>query len=627
VNPTGDGPAVLNHTWFLDVPKVTLDPSVSELARIKLRLAGPLSIQADGVDGATRQVRLSLTVGALLEGTIEQVPQPEPETQLGAAFAPDPSFDLRVSFTPVTVVDSKLRVVDGSALPDEWIDLFESPFFRLGLGMELADTLADIQSALPGRVAPILDTLRIGNGSTATVTGIVGDKFATFGIDVSNALFGIATSGDPAAVGNFLGGADLALVVDEAVRPLLDHAARTEINNRQSSADVTSLTLAFGNGHFDVSGHAEADVGSADFSFQLTPVLGKAEQVEWYDDEYGGQYPEVISPATDEIWLDLSNLEVDEDLAWWAILVLASGAVFLSAVGPAGPAALGQFVNAMLLAAQVQTVKTVEGTNTQLARRWEGTLPDTEAPNIQFKIESLEVFDDRVETRLSITPQWPTEETITGPAVGIYDIFNWQKFTLSPPFRNYDLADPELRVRWQLRRSDTNEVLKQVDHAPGADTTFSHRFSTHFSPYGVGHTGLSEFTLSARVYRSGGGPSFDYLNTTRTISISDRLDRSHPYVHWHHHIPTPEVVDGKQIGWRQNSRQSVIHRTDVPARCKFVASFSAEVEQPDYLEALPFPLDELAANRDDVCDYCFYGGPTKTTAKIGGKKIQPAPGG
>lgn len=119
----------------------------------------------------------------------------------------------------------------------------------------------------------------------------------------------------------------------------------------------------------------------------------------------------------------------------------------------------------------------------------------------------------------------------------------------------------------------------------------------------------------------------NYLNTTRTISISDRLDRSHPYVHWHHHIPTPEVVDGKQIGWRQNSRQSMIHRTDVPGRCRFASLYSSEVEELDYLDALPFPLDELSANRDDVCDYCFYGGPTKSAPKIGGTKFQPVPHG
>ena len=31
----------------------------------------------------------------------------------------------------------------------------------------------------------------------------------------------------------------------------------------------------------------------------------------------------------------------------------------------------------------------------------------------------------------------------------------------------------------------------------------------------------------------------------------------------------------------------------------------------EYLDELPFPLEDLVANRVRVCDYCFFGGPTK----------------
>ena len=121
-NATGDGNSILDHAFFLDVPKVTLDAETSDLARISLRLAGSLSIGAEGVDPAPRQVRLGLQVDALLEGVIEQVPQAAPTTLIGALFAPDPTFDIRASFTPVSVVASKLRVVGGSPLPQDWID-------------------------------------------------------------------------------------------------------------------------------------------------------------------------------------------------------------------------------------------------------------------------------------------------------------------------------------------------------------------------------------------------------------------------------------------------------------------------------------------------------------------------
>ena len=36
----------------------------------------------------------------------------------------------------------------------------------------------------------------------------------------------------------------------------------------------------------------------------------------------------------------------------------------------------------------------------------------------------------------------------------------------------------------------------------------------------------------------------------------------------------------------------------------------------EYMDALPFPLAKLAENRSKVCDYCFFGGPTKTVPLI-----------
>jgi hypothetical protein len=35
-----------------------------------------------------------------------------------------------------------------------------------------------------------------------------------------------------------------------------------------------------------------------------------------------------------------------------------------------------------------------------------------------------------------------------------------------------------------------------------------------------------------------------------------------------------------------------------------------------YLDALPFPVENLVASRKQVCDYCFFGGPTRTVPLI-----------
>jgi hypothetical protein len=57
---------------------------------------------------------------------------------------------------------------------------------------------------------------------------------------------------------------------------------------------------------------------------------------------------------------------------------------------------------------------------------------------------------------------------------------------------------------------------------------------------------------------------------------------------------------------------------DVPGRCLAVGPTAPNrVNGYIYSDALPFPLSEAGQKRHGVlCDYCFYGGPTKTTLLI-----------
>ena len=36
----------------------------------------------------------------------------------------------------------------------------------------------------------------------------------------------------------------------------------------------------------------------------------------------------------------------------------------------------------------------------------------------------------------------------------------------------------------------------------------------------------------------------------------------------------------------------------------------------EYLDALPFPRSELVLRRAELCDYCFFGGPTSTVPLV-----------
>jgi hypothetical protein len=142
----------------------------------------------------------------------------------------------------------------------------------------------------------------------------------------------------------------------------------------------------------------------------------------------------------------------------------------------------------------------------------------------------------------------------------------------------------------------------------------------------------TRFLVECRVFRTFGASTMDLFNASIELRITDRLDRTHPYVRWTHSVYTPRVrveADGShtQDGYDLKERHSAIHRTAVPGRCRMAARFSAKVAptpeaaQPyapvlEYLDALPFPVGQLVANRSQVCDYCFFGGPDKTVPLV-----------
>jgi hypothetical protein len=139
------------------------------------------------------------------------------------------------------------------------------------------------------------------------------------------------------------------------------------------------------------------------------------------------------------------------------------------------------------------------------------------------------------------------------------------------------------------------------------------------------------FGIECRVYRAIGAEITEVFGDALTLKIHDPLGRTHRYVHWVHEVYTPQVrVDSNGsrtiLGYDIKTRSSRIHRTDLPGRCKFASHFSIQkiresgpfVTDPfiEYLDELPFPTDVLVQNRKKVCDYCFFGGPTKDVPLI-----------
>jgi len=165
-----------------------------------------------------------------------------------------------------------------------------------------------------------------------------------------------------------------------------------------------------------------------------------------------------------------------------------------------------------------------------------------------------------------------------------------------------DLDDPNLHVRWQLTRDDNGATVVYSDrvYRSGAALQMS---IDHASP---DLSAVAGFDANVTVYQQLHGRERTLGACHFRVSISDRFNRQHPYVRWDHTVLIPRGFE---------RRISAIHRTAIPGRCEMADRATSKVVF-EYLDALPFPLDQLIANRAVVCDYCFFGGPDKNVPLI-----------
>jgi hypothetical protein len=167
-------------------------------------------------------------------------------------------------------------------------------------------------------------------------------------------------------------------------------------------------------------------------------------------------------------------------------------------------------------------------------------------------------------------------------------------------------------------RGDNNQVVYSADlpaNAPGALTTSV----TNSSP---SLQAVNSFTISCTLYRQFGYRTETVLRSEIEVDILDFVDRSHKFVQWSH--PVWFLPPRAALPYWSRSRNSRIHRTDVPLRCLIMKRPQTPLRKggglsggPVYLDNIPFPSSQLEQKRHGLlCDYCFFGGPTSMTPKI-----------
>jgi hypothetical protein len=100
------------------------------------------------------------------------------------------------------------------------------------------------------------------------------------------------------------------------------------------------------------------------------------------------------------------------------------------------------------------------------------------------------------------------------------------------------------------------------------------------------------------------------------VDIPDDLDRTRNFVEWGPHLVFFANAGTNNETWSHN-RTSKIHRTATGARCMMLRQRAEDTprKRPKfrYFDTLPAEWTPLANHRHFLCDFCFFGGPDKTT--------------
>ncbi len=338
----------------------------------------------------------------------------------------------------------------------------------------------------------------------------------------------------------------------------------------------------------------------------------------------------------------LQTYEPDVELPWWLpvglfLLGMALPTSFVPAVAIVDgilPSVLGNVTNQVQRSAQAG----ISGawTNFELgAVSRTISVPGLEAvpaslTGVRFAMDGQGID---VYATLSLASQPDTRPdrnlTVTMNGTQVRNGTTWQTFARSlQPFAfavaikpgAVDPFDFDVRVAWEVRRSDTSAVVLAKDlprrgafmtagGAGGDPSGGAMRLILDRTDPAL--AAVPGFDVSVRVYRPLQGRTKEIGSAQFGIEVMDRLDRSRPYVWW--------------SGWAVGGpKESVLHRTATPGRCLMVER-APQRTKFQYVDVLPFPVADLhlhrggtdAARRSEiVCDYCFFGGPDKTVPLI-----------
>jgi len=127
---------------------------------------------------------------------------------------------------------------------------------------------------------------------------------------------------------------------------------------------------------------------------------------------------------------------------------------------------------------------------------------------------------------------------------------------------------------------------------------------------------LAGFKVRCTVTATLGSQVGEVWTSEVDIPVDDNLDRTHKFVKWGPKRVYFSNAGTNYEGW-VHDRTSRIHRTATAARCIMLRQRASDTPRKrprfQYFDALPYGWTQLYQNRHYLCEFCFFGGPDKTS--------------
>ncbi|MDP9292409.1 MAG: hypothetical protein M3O82_08615, partial [Verrucomicrobiota bacterium] len=461
-----------------------------------------------------------------------------------------------------------------------------------------------LQDAIGDFLFPVVDFGYLGPFSGISFTTIdvqCVDQALTLGFNVDNGEF--ATAGDRTALHDFAGANDVAVVVNpdaiKAMMPNANQMVQDQID--QYDATLERLDITCEEGRFRVSGRASMTGGAANFSLAAVPRMTYGRP--------GAYIP--LSKKTMVVkgrsWPALSFVpaepQVDIDRSDWVVLVETIGGVLT----------LG-FLLFAVEAFISEIVRNITGGIASSDLNTDGVTPLLRRfgdPPTRFKIEQFEIHTSGIFIGISSRLEAPSANL--GGIKSIPRNFTGRsvRYEVGLPFEALE-SDPFLHIRWTVVDLDSGSVLLNEEGAA------QNRRRLEFTPAALGSQ-VNRFAVVCRVFRVLGPFTTELLNETIRLEVGPFLPHG-AFVRWRYDVKNPQIkYDGAAEHWSYTGDQVVqrwskFHRTDKP--CKNANHRSRFTYSDEVLDDLPFPINDIGGNRYRLCDYCFFGGPASTIAKL-----------